>query len=113
MLAAARRHPRRLAAGVLVVAVLALSAAVAPIAQGKASCSSFGTTWARSYNRGAARDQNPIRIISACCTPIKGSHLSSCLLAVGEVGVREHGCERVDISAAGAVASEGVHEACP
>jgi hypothetical protein len=107
-----RRHPRRLAAGGLVAGMLALAAWVAPIAHGKALCSSFGTTWARNYDHRAARDQNPTRIIAACCKPIKNSDLNSCVLTIGEVGVREHGCEQVDLSPAGNVASEGRRVAC-
>jgi len=106
---AALHHPHRLAAAVLVVAALAVAASVAPIAQGKTPCSSFGTTWARSYNRSAARDQNPIRIIAACCKPIAGAHASACLVTTGFVGVREYGCELVDISPAGIVVGEGKH----
>ena len=112
MRTAALHHPRRLAAGVLVVVVLAIAAAVALIPQAKATCSSFGTTWARTYDRHAVQDQNPIRIISACCKPTNTANVSSCFLTVGQAGISEHGCELVDISSAGLVASEGVHENC-
>lgn len=77
-----------------------------------AGCSSFGTSYARSYDASAAKDGNPIRIVSACCAPTSTPQVSSCLLTVGELGVRGYGCERIDLDAAGPV-SDGKHETCP
>lgn len=109
-----RSGSRSRAAGAIAVLMIAAAAASTTTgAQAATHCSRFGTTWARSYDRAAVKDQNPTRILAACCEPTKTAHVSSCFLTVGEVGVTEHGCERIDLNAAGAVVSEGKHETCP
>jgi hypothetical protein len=116
-----RTPPRLLGLAVGVVALLAAAwvargIAAAPVStpptSGKA-CSSFGPTWARSYNRLASKSGNPVRIVSACCkhSPKAGVHW--CFVTVTLAGTTDRGCEYVDIGAHGTPVGPGKHETCP
>lgn len=106
----------RLAPTLAMIAVLAF---VAPSCGARAAspppagCSSFGASFVRSYNHEAAKQGNPVRMLSACCTTTAHAGVNACHIMVTLVGTADRGCESVDISNAGAVVSEGKHESCP
>jgi hypothetical protein len=103
----------------LVLGVIALVVFVAPSCWARAAtappagCSSFGPSFLRSYNREAARQGNPVRIVSACCKPTAHAGVNACHIMVTLVGTADRGCESVEISNAGSVVSQGKHESCP
>lgn len=75
-------------------------------------CTSFGPTWAHSYNRNAIQVGNPIRILGACCHSTGRVGIHHCYLTVTLVGTPYRGCESVDIGRNGLPASVGRHERC-
>jgi hypothetical protein len=76
------------------------------------SCTGYGTSWLRAYNRTALRQSSPIRMVSACCGPVTEAGRHHCLLKVTLVGTKQVGCETVDLGADGTPATIGRHEAC-
>lgn len=99
----------------LPVTLLMLSAVVVggkAHAAAAAGCSSFGPTWARSYNARAAKDGNPVRIVAACCRPPTKLGLSPCHIIVTLAGTRSKGCEFVHLDKNGKPVGPGKHEAC-
>jgi hypothetical protein len=99
--------------GVLAVALLGTLAATGAAGAASGSCSSFGPSWARSYNAKAKKDGNPIRIVSACCKPGAKFGLNSCFVMVTLAGTNDLGCESTEIDAAGMPVGAGKHETCP
>lgn len=77
-----------------------------------ASCSSFGPTWAHTYNARAVVAGNPVRILAACCRPTERTGVNHCLVTVTLAGTIDRGCELVDIGPSGFPAGPGKHEKC-
>lgn len=75
-------------------------------------CTSFGPTWAHSYNRTAIQVGNPIRILAACCHSTGRVGIHHCYVTVTLAGTPYRGCESVDIGRNGLPASVGRHERC-
>ena len=73
-------------------------------------CTSFGPTWAHSYNRTAIQAGNPVRILTACCHSTGRVGVHHCYLTVTLAGTPYRGCESVDIGRTGLPASVGRHE---
>ncbi len=103
-----------LGAALLLAAALALIPARTAGAQtaATAKCSRFGTSWRLSYNKTAKRSGNPIRILSACCSPTSRAGVSHCYVTVTLAGTKDLGCETVDIGKNGVPAGPGKHEEC-
>ncbi len=76
------------------------------------SCTGYGTSWLRAYNRTALRQSSPIRMVSACCGPVTKAGRHHCLLEVTLVGTKQFGCEMVDLGPDGTPATIGRHEDC-
>jgi hypothetical protein len=96
------------------VAALALIAAVGTSTAATAtSCTSFGTRWAASYNKTAAKDRNPVRVVTACCGGANASGVHHCAITVTLVGTKDRGCESVGIGKSGVPVGPGTHETCP
>jgi hypothetical protein len=76
-------------------------------------CSSFGTIWARAYDRVASSEGNPVRILSACCRPSTRPGVHWCFLTVTLAGTKDRGCEYVPIGPKGTPVGPGKHETCP
>jgi hypothetical protein len=110
---------RKLAALLAAVAACALAVGLAhasrvndsSLARG-VGCSSFGTPWAHSYNAKAVLAGNPVRILSACCTPTETAGVNHCFVTVTLAGTRDRGCESVDIGPNGWPAGPGKHRKC-
>jgi hypothetical protein len=77
-----------------------------------AKCSSFGSSWRRSYNKTAIKSGNPIRILAACCRPASRAGVNHCYITVTLAGTKDRGCETVDIGPDGLPAGPGRHEVC-
>jgi hypothetical protein len=75
-------------------------------------CTSFGSTWAHSYNENAIQVGNPIRIVNACCHSTGRVGIHHCYVTVTLAGTPFQGCESVDIGRNGLPASVGRHERC-
>jgi hypothetical protein len=95
----------------------ALAVALAAGAGGAAgatrtTCSSFGPSWAHTYDLAASKAGNPVRILAACCHPAATFGVNSCLVTVTLVGTRDRGCELVDIGKTGVPVGAGKHENC-
>ena len=75
-------------------------------------CTTFGPTWAHSYNHTAVQVGNPIRILKACCHSTGRAGIHHCYVTVTLVGTPYRGCESVDIGRNGLPASVGRHERC-
>ena len=105
------------AAAVVTVLVLAAAASAtgtdAPrgLATGT-GCSTYGPTWARSYNARAIVTGNPVRILAACCRPTEKDGVNHCFVTVTLAGTIDRGCELVDIGRSGWPAGPGTHERC-
>ena len=93
--------------GAKTTAVLAPTSAGAPT-----SCTSYGTTWLRAYNRVALQQGSPIRMVSACCGPATKAGRHHCFLKVTLLGTKQLGCETVDLAPDGTPATIGRHENC-
>jgi hypothetical protein len=104
---AVRTMPALLAAGVLYA--LGTQGAGATPASG---CSSFGGSWAHTYNLQASKDGNPIRILAACCKPGPKFGESACTITVTLDGTADRGCEAVTLNEHGAPVGPGKHVAC-
>ena len=76
------------------------------------SCTGYGTSWLRAYNRTALRQSSPIRMVSACCGPVTNAGRHHCFLKVTLVGTKQFGCEMVDLGSDGTPATIGRHEDC-
>jgi hypothetical protein len=92
----------------LVLAAGARSAPTSPTA----ACSTYGPTWARSYNAKAKKSGNPVRIVSACCQRTKVKGINHCFVMVSLVGTSDRGCESVNIGKNGLPSGPGKHEKC-
>jgi hypothetical protein len=79
---------------------------------GPSSCSSYGSTWRKSYNRSAILQGSPIRMLAACCGPATKAGRHHCFLKVTLVGTQTIGCETVDLGSDGTPATIGRHENC-
>jgi hypothetical protein len=97
---------------VVALALAAGALASAPNPAGTTNCSAFGPRWVKSYDKKAARTGNPIRILAACCRSTKKPKIHHCFVTVTMAGVKEHGCELVDIGPDGMPASIGKHASC-
>jgi hypothetical protein len=75
-------------------------------------CTSFGPTWAHSYNHSAIQAGNPVRILAACCHSTATIGIHHCYVTVTLAGTPYRGCESVDIGRDGLPASVGRHERC-
>jgi len=75
-------------------------------------CTTFGLTWAHSYNQTAIQAGNPVRILAACCHSTGTVGVHHCYLTVTLAGTPYRGCESVDIGRNGLPASVGRHERC-
>jgi hypothetical protein len=76
------------------------------------SCTSYGPTWLRAYNKIALQQGSPIRMLSACCGPVTKARRHHCFLKVTLVGTKQLGCETVDLGPDGTPATIGRHENC-
>jgi hypothetical protein len=107
------RTTRLLAAVAVIVAALVLAAGARPAPSGQtATCSSYGPTWAHSYNVKAKKAGNPVRIVSACCQSTKVKGINRCYIMVTLVGTSDRGCESVNIGKDGLPSGPGKHEKC-
>jgi len=103
--------PFGLLLGVLALLGVAQVGSAARDTSAAPKCSSFGPTWARTYNAHASKDGNPVRIISACCKPTAKFGVSGCLVTVTLAGTTDRGCAFYEISANGSL-GPGRHETC-
>jgi hypothetical protein len=76
------------------------------------SCSSYGATWLKAYNKTALLQGSPIRMVSACCGPATKAGRHHCFLKVTLIGTKTLGCETVDLGPDGTPATVGRHESC-
>jgi hypothetical protein len=76
------------------------------------TCTSYGTTWLKAYNRAALVQGSPIRMVSACCGPVTKGGRHHCFLKVTLAGTKQLGCETVDLGPDGTPATIGRHENC-
>jgi hypothetical protein len=77
-----------------------------------ASCTSYGSTWLKAYNKSALEQGSPIRMLSACCGPVTKAGRHHCFLKLTLIGTKTLGCETVDLGPDGAPATIGRHENC-
>ena len=108
----------RLLAGLAVAAAVTLTwlaTVLAPTARPAtpdAVCSSFGPTWAHTYNTRAVTAGNPVRILAACCQSTQMAGVHHCFVTVTLAGTIDRGCELVNIGPTGWPAGPGKHEKC-
>jgi hypothetical protein len=109
-----QRRLLALVAGVAGVTLALLASVAAPPARAtpSAGCSSFGPTWAHSYNARAIVAGNPVRVVAACCRPTEKVGINHCLVTVTLTGTLDRGCELVDIGPGGLPSGPGTHERC-
>ena len=89
------------------------AAVMAPTPKGApTSCTSYGTSWVKAYNRTALRQGSPIHMLSACCGPVTKAGRHHCFLKVTLLGTKQIGCETVDLGPDGTPATIGRHESC-
>ena len=89
-----------------------LTALKATAAGAPTSCTSYGSTWLRAYNKAAVVQGSPIRMVSACCGPATKAGRHHCFLKVTLAGTKQLGCETVDLGPDGTPATIGRHENC-
>jgi hypothetical protein len=75
-------------------------------------CSTFGPSWAHTYNTRAVLAGNPVRILSACCTSTETAGVNHCFVTVTLDGTADRGCETVDIGRNGWPSGPGRHRKC-